>query len=104
LTPVGVEGPLRSWLASFTSSNDDPANPVPRSLIMNDEAEPQRLTIHVFEIDLETGDVPVREPRVIGVPTPRSDWVSILSLDLGPALKKLEGALSKEGSTATPRN
>jgi hypothetical protein len=67
---------------------------------MNDEIEPERRTIHVFDIDLKTGDVPVRELRVVGVPTPRPGRVSILSLDLGPALKKLEESRSKSESTS----
>jgi hypothetical protein len=32
---------------------------------MNDETEPERRTIHVFDIDLETGDVPVRELHIV---------------------------------------
>jgi hypothetical protein len=65
---------------------------------MNDEPDPERRTIHVFDLDLETGEVPVRELHVVDAPTPRSGRVSIVSLDLGPALKKLEGARLKSRS------
>jgi hypothetical protein len=68
---------------------------------MNDE--PERRTIHVFDIDLETGDVPVRQLHVVGVPTRPSGRGSILTLDLGPAVKKLEQARSKSGSTPEQR-
>jgi hypothetical protein len=80
----------RSWLASFFRPSDDPGNPFPRSLKMDDELEPERRTIHVFDIDLESGEVPVRELHVVATPTPRSGRGSILSMDLGPALRKLE--------------
>lgn len=56
---------------------------------MNDETEPKRQTIHVFDIDLETGDVPVRELHVVDEVQPPH---SILRMELGPALKKLDDA------------
>jgi hypothetical protein len=57
---------------------------------MNDETEPDRRTIHVFDIDLETGDVPVRELHVVQEAEAKPGPTSILSIDLSRGLEKLE--------------
>lgn len=56
---------------------------------MNDDAEPERRTIHVFDIDLETGEVPVRELHVVREAEPKQGRTSILSIDLSRLLEKL---------------
>jgi hypothetical protein len=57
---------------------------------MNDEAEPERRTIHIFDIDLETGEVPVREMHVVGEAETKPGRTSILSIDLSRAIEKLD--------------
>jgi hypothetical protein len=57
---------------------------------MNDESEPERRTIHVFDIDLETGEVPVRELHVVREPAAKPGRTSILSLDLSKVIEKLD--------------
>lgn len=56
---------------------------------MNDETEPERRTIHVFDIDLETGEVPVRELHVVQEPEAGPSRRSILGIDLSRVLEKL---------------
>lgn len=56
---------------------------------MTDETEPERRTIHVFDIDLETGDVPVRELHVVQEPEAKPGRTSLVSIDLSKVLKKL---------------
>lgn len=57
---------------------------------MNNESELERRTVHVFDYDPETGEVPVRELHVVGEPEPQTGPFSILSIDLGPALRRLD--------------
>ncbi|HWB07727.1 MAG TPA: hypothetical protein VG826_00680 [Pirellulales bacterium] len=56
---------------------------------MNDEMEPERRTIHVFDIDLETGDVPVLELQVIREAEAKHSRKSLVSIDLSRVMKKL---------------
>lgn len=56
---------------------------------MNDETEPERRTIHVFDIDLETGEVPVRELHVVREAPTKRGRTSIVSIDLSRVLEKL---------------
>lgn len=56
---------------------------------MNDDAEPERRTIHVFDIDLETGEVPVRELHVVREAETKPGRTTILSIDLSMAIEKL---------------
>jgi hypothetical protein len=58
---------------------------------MNDESEPERRTIHVFDIDLETGEVPVRELHVVREAEPKPGRTSLVSIDLSMVLEKLGG-------------
>ena len=57
---------------------------------MNDETEPERRTIHVFDIDLETGDVPVRELHVVREAETKPGRTSIVSIDLSRVIEKLD--------------
>jgi hypothetical protein len=52
--------------------------------------EPERRTIHIVDLDLETGEVPIRRLQVVDVPRQPGQRVSILSIDFGPALEKLD--------------
>jgi hypothetical protein len=80
-------------LASFRRPSHDPAIPFsPWSLTMIDETEPERRTIHVFDIDLETGEVPVRELYVVHEAETKPLRTNILSLDLSRAVEKLDEA------------
>lgn len=56
---------------------------------MNEEPEPERRTIHIFDIDMETGDVPVRELHVVREAGTMPCRTSLVSIDLSRALKKL---------------
>lgn len=56
---------------------------------MNDEHEPERRTIHVFDIDMETGDVPVQELHVVQDAEVKRRRTSLVSIDLSRVLKKL---------------
>lgn len=57
---------------------------------MKDETKPERRTIHVFDIDLKTGDVPVRELHVVREAAPKFGRTSMLSLDLSQVIEKLD--------------
>jgi hypothetical protein len=65
---------------------------------MTDEMEPERRTIHVFDIDLETGEVPVRELHVVHEGEAKPTRTSILSIDLSKVFEKLEGLEEGRGS------
>jgi hypothetical protein len=56
---------------------------------MAKQQEPERRTIHIVDLDLETGEVPIQELHVIDVPRNPTKRHSILTIDLGPAVKKL---------------
>lgn len=56
---------------------------------MNDEPHLERRTIHVFDNDLETGDVPVRELHVVRQAEAKPGRTSLVSIDLSSVLKKL---------------
>jgi hypothetical protein len=57
---------------------------------MNNENKPERRTIHVFDIDMETGDVPVRELHVVSEAEAKPGRTNILSIDLSRVLEKLD--------------
>jgi hypothetical protein len=50
----------------------------------------ERRTIHLVDLDRETGEVPIRKFHVVDVPRQPGQRVSILTIDFGPALEKLE--------------
>jgi len=54
------------------------------------QPKPERRTIHIVDLDLETGEVPIRRLHVVDVPRQPGQRCSLLSIDLGPALEKLE--------------
>jgi hypothetical protein len=56
---------------------------------MTDEPEPERRTIHVFDIDLETGEVPVRELHVVREADAEPGRRSLVSIDLSKLLERL---------------
>jgi hypothetical protein len=57
---------------------------------MTDETEPDRRTIHVFDIDLDTGEVPVRQLHVVQEAERKPRRMSILSIDLSRVIRKLD--------------
>lgn len=57
---------------------------------MNNENKPERRTIHVFDIDLETDDVPIRELHVVREAEAKLERTSIVSIDLSRVLEKLD--------------
>jgi hypothetical protein len=56
---------------------------------MNDETEPERRTIHVFDIDLETGDVPIRVLHVVREADAKPGRTSLVSIDLSRVIENL---------------
>lgn len=58
---------------------------------MNDEPHLERRTIHVFDVDLETGKVLVQELHVVRACEAKPGPTSILSIDLSRVVAKLEG-------------
>ena len=55
-----------------------------------DPPEPERRTIHIVDLDLETGEVPIRRLHLVDVSRQPGQRCSLFSIDLGPALEKLE--------------
>ena len=51
--------------------------------------EPERRTIHIVDLDPQTGEVPIRQLHVVDVPRQPAHRVSILTIDFGPAIEKL---------------
>lgn len=59
------------------------------------QPQPERRTIHIVDLDPETGEVPIRKLHVVDVPRQPRQRVSILTIDLGPALEKLDQLQAK---------